>query len=277
MQSRQGNTSQTPELVAVGSGTKIFGGTFASTAEYPWMVRLYMPGGRCGGSLVSNRWILTAAHCFTKKRNGAVKDLSESYARLGCNTDARSRCWRSHFDMYWVDGRWNGDVKDGNDIALLRMKDYWSDAITDFPSSVGTACLPTQRMPIGEWVTAVGWGGTDAAQTQSTELKEAQLLIINDPSTFPTSESIWGCLNLATVICAEATTSGQTCGGDSGGAIVADRNGDGIWVQYGIVSFGTGPNGAVYCGERTHLGYTDVSMWTDQLMTIIANDLGFFI
>ena len=83
-----------------------------------------------------------------------------------------------------------------------------------------------------------------------------------------------GCFNSATVICAEATTSGKTCKGDSGGAIVADRNGDGVWVQYGIVSFGTGPNGGADCGEGTHDCFTDVSMWTDELMIIIANDLG---
>ena len=76
------------------------------------------------------------------------------------------------------------------------------------------------------------------------------------------------------MICAKETTSGETCKGDSGGAIVADRDNDGVWVQYGIVSFGTGPNGVADCGENTHSGYTDVSQWTDRLMSIIANDQG---
>ena len=62
-------------------------------------------------------------------------------------------------------------VRDGNDIALLRMAQYWSDA-RDFPSSVGTICLTTMKMPQNERITATGWGGTDAEVTQSTELKE---------------------------------------------------------------------------------------------------------
>ena len=55
------------------------------------------------------------------------------------------------------------------------MTSYWRDA-GDFPSSVGTICLPTRRMPIGERVTATGWGGTNAAETQSTELKEVHII-----------------------------------------------------------------------------------------------------
>ena len=55
------------------------------------------------------RWILTAAHCFTEEFTGAVKDLSTSFALIGCNTDDRgdgSHCAKSHFDKYWVDPNW---------------------------------------------------------------------------------------------------------------------------------------------------------------------------
>ena len=59
--------------------------------------------------------------------------------------------------------------------------------------------------------------------------------------------------------------TGKTCGGDSGGAIVADRNGDGTWLLYGIVSFGTG------CGTSTgYSGYVDVAAWTDTILPMIV-------
>ena len=51
------------------------------------------------------------------------------------------------------------------------MKNYWADA-GDFPSTVGTVCLPTNTIPNSERLTATGWGGTDAAVTQSINLKE---------------------------------------------------------------------------------------------------------
>ena len=48
------------------SGTDFF-------SEYPWMVSLQLSGNHfCGGSLISNLWILTAAHCM---EFGNVRDF----------------------------------------------------------------------------------------------------------------------------------------------------------------------------------------------------------
>ena len=60
------------------------------------------------------------------------------------------------------------------DIALLRLETYFSSA-SDFPSSVGTVCLPTMSMPKNQRLIATGWGGTDdqgISGTQSPDLKE---------------------------------------------------------------------------------------------------------
>ena len=66
------------------------------------------------------------------------------------------------------------------------------------------------------------------------------------------------------VICSRYQ-NGKTCGGDSGGAIVADRNGDGTWLLYGIVSFGTA------CGTSSgYSGYVSVSAWTDTILAMIV-------
>ena len=61
-----------------------------------------------------------------------------------------------------------------NDIALLRMSSFFASA-SDFPSSVGTICLPTEKFPNYETMTALGWGGTDADVSQSDLLKEASI------------------------------------------------------------------------------------------------------
>ena len=59
----------------------------------------------------------------------------------------------------------------GNDIALLRLSEYIRSA-TDFPSSVGTICLPKKSIPENEQLMATGWGGINNQGTQAPDLKE---------------------------------------------------------------------------------------------------------
>src|SRR5690348_12693415 len=44
---------------------KIVGGEPTEIEKHPWQVALQLNGGFfCGGSIIAQKWILTAAHCF---------------------------------------------------------------------------------------------------------------------------------------------------------------------------------------------------------------------
>lgn len=46
------------------SGTRIVGGSTATRNQFPYQVALIINNsGFCGGSIISNTWVLTAAHC----------------------------------------------------------------------------------------------------------------------------------------------------------------------------------------------------------------------
>ena len=66
------------------------------------------------------------------------------------------------------------------------------------------------------------------------------------------------------MVCATYET-GRVCGGDSGGPVVADKDGDGRFVLYGIVSFGTVPCNV---GTGSYDGYADVSHWYERIISI---------
>merc|ERR1719260_405882 len=62
---------------------RIFGGSNTEVDEYPWMVHVssrYFNGphvwsGICGGSLISNQWVVTAAHCLIHDDYGNPDDI----------------------------------------------------------------------------------------------------------------------------------------------------------------------------------------------------------
>ena len=59
--------------------------------------------------------------------------------------------------------------------------------------------------------------------------------------------------------------NGRTCAGDSGGPLVQDKDSDGRWVLYGVLSFGRIP--CNIDGKTAYNGYIDVSQYYDTLIS----------
>ena len=145
--------------------------------EYPWMVRviaIYMLRSlTCGGSLINDRWVLTAAHCVPGNPIGVRVDLGQH----NLNTASMMRQTVSRVTLHP-----NYDGKNvNNDIALLELEDP-----IDFNSvpDIRPICLPSLSLRdeafVGSKATVAGWGRTKPFGSISSVLLDAEVTVISN-------------------------------------------------------------------------------------------------
>lgn len=165
---------------------RIVGGDPADPKTWPWAVLL----GRveaankftviCGGTLISERHVLTAAHCFPED---ASEDTKIVTARMG-EYDITTTTESDHFDRALCNTQIHENYRissEGvfNDVALLTL---CGDPIPldDPDSEIQPACLPEAGIAAGEAAakddfTVIGWGATRNYGGPVDHLREAKV------------------------------------------------------------------------------------------------------
>ncbi|UJR31966.1 hypothetical protein I4U23_019439 [Adineta vaga] len=245
---------------------RIVGGTAAIPHSWPWIVSVQFSGSHmCGSALISEQYVLSAAHCF-EKYNPKYYLSSYSFA-MGHNgifekylvLKAKRIVLHTSYDI-------NGRVI--NDIALIELEKNVN--FTDH--RLGFICLPVAHANDGEkypsigtmtWV--AGWGATKFEGPSPTVLLQVPVPITNNQ----------GCKSSVTLpakqVCAGYDEGKlDSCSGDSGGPLMLDK-GNGIFELVGIVSFGHRCAVAMRPGIYTRVsGYID---WIDHLVKTTNPDL----
>lgn len=205
------------------SGSKrIIGGRVSRPLRYPWMAGILVQDSTfCGGSLISDRFILTAAHCV------ANVSLSQIRVTLGAHdvTDLiETRPPLPVVDVIFMD---YDPVSISNDYALIKLGSK-IDLQTYAP-----VCLPIEsKIPADVFVT--GWGLTNSKSrggSMSQQLKEVDFILLSDRRC----RREWSAFDHRLQICA-GESGNAVCEGDSGGPLSARINGQ--VTQVGIVSYG---------------------------------------
>jgi len=213
---------------------RVIGGTKVPEGKYPFIVSLQKSGKHmCGGSILTDTWILTAAHCV------ATRGEFEVY--IG-HTDIRSKESKFTFKVAHVKmhSGYNKLTND-KDIALLKLgsKIDFEELGTD---NLEQICLPRSgEEPNKDKCVTIGWGMTSMLGPPPKDLMEAPLPILpleDCVKKYP--------IQGKQLICAGASLSDgaqSSCYGDSGGPYVCppmkSAKNETILLQYGIVSFGT--------------------------------------
>ena len=200
----------------------IVGGTNAANGQYPYQVSLRASGSHfCGGSIINNRWVLSAAHCTIGRAQNAVTIVVGSVLlNAGGATHTSSR--------------------------IINHPSYNSQTIANDVSVVQTAstivfntnvrAIPLGSIQIGGGVNSIltGWGSTSTIGVGSVPNNLQQLSTTT--LTNADCRSRFSATNAANVfdhkICTFTQQGQGACRGDSGGPLVASGQ------QIGTVSWG---------------------------------------
>merc|ERR1719474_2565473 len=232
---------------------RIVGGVEATEHAWPWQVALFIDDAWfCGGSIISENYVLTAAHCA----DGASYFDVMAGAH---NVRESSEPNRVEVTSYngWTHPMWNSQDLSG-DLALvelpspLPMNDY-----------ISASCLPAagETPAVGSLVTVTGWGKpSDSAGGISPVLREVRDIPV---MTNADCNAVFGIVGDG-VICIDTAGGRGSCNGDSGGPLVQMQGGKwkavgDKWVQVGIVSFGASAG----CEVGMPAGFTRTEYYLD--------------
>src|SRR6476469_786345 len=104
----------TQETIKLG-GRRIVGGEPTDIKQHPWQVALTIGGNLCGGSIIAQKWVLTAAHCVRP-----VPELSGVKAKAGATDYTSGGIW-TQIEKIVVHEGYNPTTNE-NDLALIKLK-----------------------------------------------------------------------------------------------------------------------------------------------------------
>jgi secreted trypsin-like serine protease len=158
---------------------KIVGGVPAVKGAYPFQVALFTTangknGMMCGGALITNKWVLTAAHCVTKAaENDAPYPATMIHAFAGGLAFGEGDHVRAV--KLIVHPQYSSRGLMANDIALIELERPVSQESGAKPITLGTGA----DNPPGTPVKLLGWGKTTEGGQSSKQLLELNINIVD--------------------------------------------------------------------------------------------------
>lgn len=224
-----------PDKPESSTSAAIVNGSDASAGEYPWAVY----AGGCGGTLIGEEWVMTAAHCASEFGVGAyvnIGGLNVSAMVQGSEGEWRQVAQRSCHSSY------QSNTED-YDYCLVRL----SQPSNQTPVSIDTS----GSSHAGTNAVVVGWGTLYSNGPTPDRLQEATVPVLDQS----TCNQAYGGEITNRMMCAGYLQGGiDSCQGDSGGPLVSAVTGQLI----GVVSWGYG------CAEQGYPGvYARISEVTD--------------
>ncbi|XP_072005389.1 tissue-type plasminogen activator [Engystomops pustulosus] len=238
---------------------KITNGRFADITSHPWTAAIFQKarGGkeffRCGGTLISPCWVVTASHCFHEEKSARQLRVKLGRTlRVVPGEDEQS----FEVETMYIHPQFNSFNYD-NDIALLKIKSSSGSCAME-TDSARPACMPFRGQTLPDWTECEisGFGKhTKNSHFLSEQLKEGRVRLY--PDNLCTPEKLDGETVTVNMLCAgDPVNQEDACRGDSGGPLVCPV--DGRMHLIGVISWGKD------CGVKDRPGvYTRVTRYLD--------------
>ena len=240
---------------------KILGGTVAKLGQYPWQVSLghawvgnIAESHFCGGVIISQSWLLTAAHCVAGKDKEQIKvvagtiNLSESNIRHNVDKIVIPTGYVSAYE--------------GKDIAVIKLKEK-----LEISDTIKAVELPgwNEQYSSDTTFNVSGFGGTNLYSDSSVMLYHLRQVPFIESWLCDLPASYGGHIADDMICAGFHDGKKDACQGDSGsGLMLANEKGNTV---SGLVSWACG------CGKPLKFGvYTNVAKYNEWITQCIQSD-----
>ncbi len=243
-----------------GSYDKIVGGDNVDIHDYPWQVSMQLrpPHGVqhfCGGTILSEDWILTASHCLVfDDGSGGDLFLEPFHIRVRAGfTHMQNPSQGSHYNVAEIIMHPDYSTNPNDyrfDIALVRLADP-IDLTLDTKARVNIVTMSDADHGLtdpGTLARVSGWGALYSGGPSPNNLQAVEVPIVDVSDTSYPPGSITADMILA------GAPGKDSCQGDSGGPLVVE-DGNNWYKVAGVVSFGVGCGSPGYPGAYARVSY----------------------
>lgn len=239
-----------PQCGQTAVGDRIYNGNDTLLDEFAWMALLeYIDSSRrpvlnCGGSLINQRYVLTAAHCVTGailRQVGRLNRVRLGEYDLSKDIDCiKNDCNDPVVNMGIEEVIPHPEYDDSspnkqNDIALIRL-----NGVVKYTDFIKPVCLPSvlsQRSSLrtGTNLIVSGWGRT--LTSRQSNIKQKLFIPINDFEECSEKFATKRIQLASSQLCVGGEFTKDSCDGDSGGPLMSGEDNTNFAIE-GVVSFG---------------------------------------
>ncbi|XP_045763665.1 CLIP domain-containing serine protease B8-like [Maniola jurtina] len=228
---------------------KIIGGYETDIKDVPYQARLTMITDNgaygCGGSIISQRYVLTAAHCLSGAKT--------VYVRVGSNYAGREgELYTS--TRFWQHPKYNNRTLD-NDVGIVSPN---KPIVYNSNTKPITLARRGINIPAGTEVLVTGWGLTSENGQGSDKLRAVRVPVVSNEDCRQNYTYISD-----NMMCAGVPEGGKSaCSGDSGGPAQSNLG------QVGVVSFGIGCALPGYPGAFARVSSPSIRNWIRRIAKV---------